>query len=956
MVQECDGRITRGDVVEKSDEKKVETKEKENGCGAMKNLKKGKRGFALLVAVCVGWTAGCFSASTSIASEKAYAETAQMSDGTLIYEQYDTLSVLMVTGTVGECIGELVIPDVYSGMSVVEIADGAFSEQTGMTRVNMPETIQKIGANAFKGCVSLEQIEIEGIVKSVGAGAFEQTAWMEAHKADELVILDDTVLVSVSDSVEELYVPETVRVIADEACKENKDLKTAVMTSSTGYIGNKSFYGCTSLTDAILPNGVKNIGDYAFTDSMIRRAVIPATVLSVGKGAFQGCTELEQITLWDGIVRIGSSAFSSCTSLKQAAIPDSVTELGSSAFKKCSSLQTVSLGIHITSIADYTFQGCTSLSSVTMGSKVTRIGTFAFNKCTALQSITLPEGLVKIGSDAFQSCMSLRDVNIPESVLDVGVRAFFDTAFYDELYEARGDSSFVIYNGTILLGYYGEDEYIEIPEGVKVIGGGAFASNETIKNVILSDSTLSLSSYAFENLWKAESITGLEQLQYAGEYAFAECLSLTQLDLPGSIGIISEGMAIGCENLAEVNISEGIKGIESDAFIFSGVTLFNIPKSVEYIEIGAFAECDNLEKIIINNKECELHEEFVSAGTLICGYEDSTAYEYTLIYGHPFEVLDKADFPATSTCTQTTTTTTASEQFGIEDDQCILELGTVKISEDELRNCGYTVEIPVSIKNTGGWKSMGYGISFDPSELAVKSAKLNSEIIDHIINNEGQFSHVPAINQNMGIMWHGIGVTGSELYCPDGIFAYITFQVDQAACSGDAYKITLLEENNGVKQLVYTVSGEKTCDLLDGYIIIEGKAAVTEPPVSSVVSSSTATTTTVTVIESTHTTTCTTVSESTSTTEASQTAPVQCGDIDGDGMIAISDASEILSMYAQYTAGMIMNEYMAMWIPAADTDRNNAIEINDAVLVLTYYAEVCAGITAESFENWRTAQ
>ncbi|MBQ8725005.1 MAG: leucine-rich repeat protein, partial [Oscillospiraceae bacterium] len=543
----------------------------------MKILKKGKRRLALLISLCLAWSLGCYAMSRDHVLYNAYAETGQLSDGTLLYRQSSSMAALIVTGSVQECSGDIVIPVSWSGMNIIEIADEAFSGQTEITGVTVPDTVQRIGAGAFRGCTSLEQVNLENTIQSVGAGAFEDTAWSAAHADDEMMILDELVLISVSDSAEKIYVPDSVRVIADEACMDNTSLKTAVMTEYTGYIGKKSFSGCTGLTEAIFPNGVKSIGDHAFADSMLTRAVIPATVLSVGKSAFLHCTALEQVTLWDGILRIGSNAFSSCTSLKQVTVPDSVTELGSSAFKQCTNLQQVSLGIHVTEIQDYTFQDCTSLSVVSMGSQVKRIGVFSFNKCTALQSITLPDGLVQIGSKAFQSCMSLAGINIPESVLDIGTNAFFDTMFYNDLRAVSSDSSFVVYNGTVLLEYYGEDTIVNVPSGIRVIGGSAFGSNETIETIVLPSSIISLSSYAFENLWTMEQITGMEYLQYVGVYAFVDCISLQTLDLNAVLGTVPEGAAMGCEGLVSVNIDDGITGIEEDAFRFSGLASVLIP-------------------------------------------------------------------------------------------------------------------------------------------------------------------------------------------------------------------------------------------------------------------------------------------------------------------------------------------------------------------------------------------
>ncbi len=984
----------------------------------MKNLKKGKRGLAVCIAMCLFWTLACFTVSRNAAACTVYADTEQLSDGTLFYKQYGTISALTVTGTVSECSGEVAIPETYSGMSIVEIAAGAFSGQTEITSVTVPGTVQKIGTNAFRGCTSLEHVDLENTIQSVGAGAFAETAWIAAHAEDEMTILDEVVLISVSSSLEELYIPETVRVIADEACMENTALTTAILTGYTGYVGDKSFYGCTGLTDVIFSSGIKSIGNYAFTDSAVTRVVIPATVLSMGKGAFLRCTALEQVTLWEGIVRIGGSAFASCTSLRQIIIPDSVTEVGSSAFKQCTGLQQASIGKGITEIPDYIFQGCTSLSSVTISGQASGIGNGAFNKCTALQSIALPESIVHIGSEAFQSCMSLSEVNIPENVIDIGTRAFFDTAFYNNLRAENSESCFVQYNDTILLGYYGEDTHVYVPSGIKVIAGGAFASNETIVSVILPSTIESLSSYAFESMLAMETISGTEYLKYIGAYAFWDCISLQSLDIQGATEVIPEGVASGCESLGSVNIQDGITGIETDAFRFSGLTFVRIPESVEYIRTGAFGDCEFLEQIEILNKDTVLEEQSIPVETEIRCYEGSTAHEYAAAYGNPFVIIDPisgTEPSETTTSGVSTTSTTATSGTTFSDTSytttipssttstvftttntsgtyaCALEMYTVEISREELEAGNYMVTVPVALNNTGGWKSLGYGFSYDTSQLTIESVEISSELAEWLMMEGGMLFQTPAVNHEKGLFWAGLSVGGDtdDLYCPDGIFSYITFTVNPSVQPGDVCSITLLAENNGTQQFADTINGSGACQLTDGAVIIASEiqsTATTQTTTTTTTTTTTmttrtttATTTTATSASTTQTTRTTTTATTTTTTmttrtttattttatsasttqttqTTTQTTSYMCGDLDGDGMIAIGDASIILSLYAQQAAGMMSEEDIMRKLPFADTDSSGAIEMNDAVLVLTYYAQICAGMTGESFENWRTAQ
>lgn len=149
-------------------------------------------------------------------------------------------------------------------------------------------------------------------------------------------------------------------------------------------------------TEVVIPNSVKIIGNQAFYNCKgITSVVIPDSVQEIGSSAFYGCTALASVTMGNSVQKIGMSAFRGCSSLTAITIPDSVKEIDYYAFSLCDALTSLTIGNSVIEIGFQAFLWCSSLAAIVIPASVQRIGSDAFCNCTSLRTVEIkgnPQG------------------------------------------------------------------------------------------------------------------------------------------------------------------------------------------------------------------------------------------------------------------------------------------------------------------------------------------------------------------------------------------------------------------------------------------------------------------------------------------------------------------------------------------------------------------------------------
>ena len=148
---------------------------------------------------------------------------------------------------------------------------------------------------------------------------------------------------------------------------------------------------------------------------------------SYNGGAFNGCTNLRNITLPKSVKAIRNGSFMNCTSLRTIGGLENVEEIRNRAFYGCSQWNEDVEFPSLTSLVSTTFTNsgikgfsAAKLSSIA-GSDNYNFG--AFSNCDALTKVSIPM-VADVGRVAFSLCDNLEEIELP-SATAIGVQAFY---------------------------------------------------------------------------------------------------------------------------------------------------------------------------------------------------------------------------------------------------------------------------------------------------------------------------------------------------------------------------------------------------------------------------------------------------------------------------------------------------------------------------------------------------
>ena len=250
-----------------------------------------------------------------------------------------------------------------------------------------------------------------------------------AHASTSNWVVENGTVISYQGAEKEITIPseylgEPLTAIGEGAFNKNANVEKVIIPDSVKTIGKRAFEELTSLKSVEIGSGVTLIDDYAFLNcSNLEGITIPSSVKTIGTWAFGYCAKLEHLNLSEGLERIYPASFYGCKALNSVVLPDTVTYIDTHVFRGCESLQNITLSSNLKTIPFRAFSGCISLKSITLPSSIVTVAGEAFYE-SGIEKATVLGELETIGDKAFYGCRYLREINVPNSLTYLGESAF----------------------------------------------------------------------------------------------------------------------------------------------------------------------------------------------------------------------------------------------------------------------------------------------------------------------------------------------------------------------------------------------------------------------------------------------------------------------------------------------------------------------------------------------------
>lgn len=169
---------------------------------------------------------------------------------------------------------DLVIPDEYNSLPIIEIADSAFDSNKSISSLVLPNSIRRIGDRAFYNCSNIKgELMLPSSLEEIGDEAFANCTSLYG----------------------ELVLPSKLKRIGKYGLANTNFSGRISIPHLITTIEEGTFYNCSSFCgELVLPECVVSIDQYSFAycSNLSGDLFIPKSIEFISENAFIGCSGL----------------------------------------------------------------------------------------------------------------------------------------------------------------------------------------------------------------------------------------------------------------------------------------------------------------------------------------------------------------------------------------------------------------------------------------------------------------------------------------------------------------------------------------------------------------------------------------------------------------------------------------------------------------------------------------
>ena len=404
---------------------------------------------------------------------------------------------------------------------ITTIGDDAFSYNTSLTSIEIPDTVTYIGDYCFSGCNRLQKIKLSKKIQTINQRLLQGCS-----------------------SLTEIEIPEGVKSIGYAAFISCNKLTTITLPASLTSFNGTAIAGLSRLTEVKVADGNNS---FKFENGIL--------LSKDGKTMYMALLTLTEINVPNGVVSIVGDTLSGSSATK-IILPDTVSSnLSGTVFNGMNKLTKIELSstsknLKLVDGNLYSYDGKRFIKymgtskTFTVPEGVETLVSRCITK--SMTTLSLPSTLKVIEGWSLSSMSGVNLLNIPASVTTMYTYSFSaDT----KLRVAEGNSTYKSIDDVLILNKAGTKVMManrntttyNIPNTVTEIGKSAFYYCSKMTSITIPDSVTTIGAGAFEGCSSLTEITIPQSVTSIGSDAFVYCGKLMAINIKGEEGRISGG-------------------------------------------------------------------------------------------------------------------------------------------------------------------------------------------------------------------------------------------------------------------------------------------------------------------------------------------------------------------------------------------------------------------------------